>query len=294
MTKTTVKKGQIFGQIFNQPLNSTSDGKVLIGVRNFISHNTKFSIFTPNPEIILRAYRDNNYARVLLSSDFFLFDGVGFFWGFYFLHLKRVKNQLLAPFLYLFQVIFTYLVLLFTPKLVLKEGRPIKGRKFMLRLINEAYKEGWKVFLLGNNDSAALSLAKVKEKYSSLEAYAENGPDLNEKGFPSSPQEERKEKQILEKINSVKPDLVFVGFGAPKQEYWIVRNLPKMNALGAMAIGGALDYLSGKAILPPKGFKKANLEWLWRLIVEPRRLVRIYNAVFKFPFELYLYKVRNN
>lgn len=99
------------------------------------------------------------------------------------------------------------------------------------------------------------------------------------------------EKDVIDKINKFNPDLLFVAFGNPKQEIWIYDNLLKLNIGGAMAVGGSLRYLAGLSSLPPVWMEKVGLEWLWRLVTEPFRLPRIWNAVVVFPWKVFLYKI---
>ena len=82
----------------------------------------------------------------------------------------------------------------------------------------------------------------------------------------------------------VKPDILFVAFGHGKQEKWIneyLRDLPSVKI--AMGVGGAFDYLSGQTSRAPLWMRKIGLEWLYRLIREPKRLKRIWRAVIIFP-----------
>ena len=91
---------------------------------------------------------------------------------------------------------------------------------------------------------------------------------------------------MIQKINEIKPDLLFVGFGMPKQEKWIDKNVEKLDVKGIMAVGGTFDYVFGKARLPPEWLEKLGLEWLWRLLHEPKRAPRILNAVIIFPLKI--------
>lgn len=143
----------------------------------------------------------------------------------------------------------------------------LKGRKFFLKLFALAKEKHWRTFLLGGQN-----LPQVIP-----------GPRLNRRGEPVSPTEAEKEKKIMRMINQVKPDLLFVGFGMPKQEYWLARNLPKLDIKGAMTVGGTFDYVFGKAKLPPVWLENLGLEWLWRLVRDPKRFGRIFNATIKFP-----------
>lgn len=69
-------------------------------------------------------------------------------------------------------------------------------------------------------------------------------------------------------------DILFVAFGAPKQEYWITANLDKIPVRVAMGVGGAFDYISGRVPRAPKWIRNLGFEWLFRLIVQPWRLKR--------------------
>jgi N-acetylglucosaminyldiphosphoundecaprenol N-acetyl-beta-D-mannosaminyltransferase len=93
------------------------------------------------------------------------------------------------------------------------------------------------------------------------------------------------EKRIIDKINLVKPDVLLVGLGSPKQEKFIHENLKNMPSLKlAIGVGGAFDFISGRVRRAPRFMQKTGLEWLWRLILEPKRVKRIYNGVFKLGF----------
>ena len=78
----------------------------------------------------------------------------------------------------------------------------------------------------------------------------------------------------------------------PKQEKWIYRNFFRItNANGAMTVGGTYNYIAGNIKMPPRWMEKLGLEWLCRLIQEPRRIKRIINAVIAFPITVFLAKL---
>ena len=83
------------------------------------------------------------------------------------------------------------------------------------------------------------------------------------------------EDDLIEKINSTKPDIMFVGLGAPQQELWINRNKYRLNCKVLIGIGGSVDVFAGKVSLTPEFIRKAGFEWLHRLIREPRRIKRM-------------------
>jgi N-acetylglucosaminyldiphosphoundecaprenol N-acetyl-beta-D-mannosaminyltransferase len=72
-------------------------------------------------------------------------------------------------------------------------------------------------------------------------------------------------------INEAKPDILFVGLGAGRQERWLKNNLARLNVKIGMAIGGSLDVLSGRKNRAPKWVQSLYIEWLYRLLTEPQR-----------------------
>ena len=91
----------------------------------------------------------------------------------------------------------------------------------------------------------------------------------------------------VEKINKIKPDLLFVALGMGKQEKWIVDNLPKLNVKVVMGVGGALDQIAKPWLRAPKLVRQIGLEWLYRLILQPRRIKRQWQLV-RFLVKIYL------
>jgi len=158
----------------------------------------------------------------------------------------------------------------------------IKGRELFLDLIKLAKKKRWKVFLLGGLGSEAeLAGKKLGAKYF-------KGPKLNNEAESISKVDSKLQIDAVKQINNFKPNLLFVAFGNPKQEIWIQKNLPNLDIGGAMAVGGTFRYVAGLSKLPPKWMERVGLEWLYRLITEPFRIKRVWNAVVVFPLKVWL------
>lgn len=88
----------------------------------------------------------------------------------------------------------------------------------------------------------------------------------------------------VEKIGS-DTQVLIVGFGAPYQEIFIDKNFEKLTKLRlAIGVGGTFDYWTGKKRRAPKIFRKCGMEWLWRFLIQPNRIKRIWNAVVVFPY----------
>ena|GEM_PF-525138 len=95
-------------------------------------------------------------------------------------------------------------------------------------------------------------------------------------------------------INAAKPDLLFVAYGAPKQELWLARNLPHLPSVKvAIGVGGAFDFIAGEKKRAPVWMRKTGLEWLYRVIRQPGRINRIFNATIRFPI-LFMYEKKGS
>jgi N-acetylglucosaminyldiphosphoundecaprenol N-acetyl-beta-D-mannosaminyltransferase len=90
-------------------------------------------------------------------------------------------------------------------------------------------------------------------------------------------------KEIIDRINKKKPNILIVCFGMPLQEYWLQNNWSKINTNVALPGGAAFDYIAEELQRPPQWVTQNGLEWLGRMIIEPRRLWKRYtvgNAMF--------------
>lgn len=143
------------------------------------------------------------------------------------------------------------------------------GVDFVFLLGEVAARKDKKIFLFGAQEGMAAKTARVlKNKF----------PDLKIAG--TCPGWGRDEDYVLELINEVRPDILVVALGMPKQEKWIIKNLSRMPSVKiAVGVGGAFDFISGRVKRAPGYLQKTGLEWLWRIFVEPRKLLRNLKAV---------------
>ena len=96
------------------------------------------------------------------------------------------------------------------------------------------------------------------------------------------------------KTQCFQPEILLMGLGAPDQEYWIAENLPKMPSVKiAAGVGGAFDFLSGKIKRAPKILQSFGLEWSWRLLLQPNRILRMYQSIVVFPYMIITRKGRS-
>ncbi len=149
-------------------------------------------------------------------------------------------------------------------KLSGKVKNTIAGVDFMERLVDQSRVWASTVGLLGGKDRVAdKAVDCLRKKYPGVKiVYAESGGEVDEEG------------KSLKSLKLLKCDLLFVGFGPPKQEKWIAKNLGSLNIKVVMAVGGSLDYISGEVPRAPKLVRNFGLEWLFRLAVQPWRIKR--------------------
>lgn len=205
-------------------------------------------IVTANPEILFYTKNSPEYWEVLHKADLRIVDGKGL--------------QLAGR---------------------LKKARPerVTGVELAFAIVELCAKNKWSLALIGGqarvSDQAAWYLRK---NFPELKVYSEDGGRLSEQGLG----DEEAEKSVL-RLAEYEPDVIFVAYGHPKQEFWINRyasNFPKTKLF--MGVGGTFDFWSGSTTRAPGWLRSLGFEWLWRLITQPFRWKRIYRAVIAFPW----------
>ncbi len=156
----------------------------------------------------------------------------------------------------------------------------VTGIDTISRLCTELTEEH-PLFLLGAREGIAEKAAHELQK---------QNPRLRIVGtFAGSPFSNN-DDEIRQKITESGAHIVFVAYGAPRQDKWIARNLPHLPHVRlAVGVGGSFDFLAGVHKRAPHWMQQSSLEWLWRLIQQPQRIGRIFNAVVVFPLMVVLY-----
>lgn len=296
-TKSLLSTERNIVPILGIKVSSTKLAEVLNQVQTWIEEE-KFDlrprlIVTPNPEIINKASVDPELASIINKSDLSIPDGVGTIAAMRFLHLQTPKHSFYKiPYLIIGGIGVGLSIVKNRPTI---SGEVVPGRVVFDKLMEISANRGYRVFLVGGGKAVAAIAAKnLNSRYPTLKIQFDEGPWLGEDGKPQKDMDKGKDKETIEKINKFKPDLLFVGFGAPKQEKWLARNLPNLKVKVALTVGGALDYTAGIFPGPPGAFERFGAEWLWRLISQPWRAGRIFTAVVVFPSKVFLYKLREN
>ncbi len=284
-------KGRKLEHILGIKVDSTSKAKVLRFVRDRIKKEQKFYVVTPNPEIVLRAQEDKELETVLNSADISIPDGIGLVMASKFFSLPTPKNPIRRFLVLLIQGLGVGFSALFDKKWLQSELKVIKGRELFIDLITVANKKGWRVFLLGDRQlSAKKAEEKLKLNYRKVDLISSQGPNLDSNANPKTDQDRKMEQKVIGRINKASPQMLFIGFGAPKQERWLAKHFEELNIGGAMVVGGTFDYISGRAKLPPEWIEDAGLEWLWRLFSGSQEVKRVFKAFPAFPLKVFWYK----
>lgn len=151
-----------------------------------------------------------------------------------------------------------------------KQGKPFKervpGQSYLRKVFEVGEKEGWTFYLLGGEGEVP---KKAKEHLESIY------PKAKIVGYHEGFFKEDSEEKVIDEINSLKPNVLFVAMGAPIQEKWIYANRDKLKVDIAAGQGGTFDYEAGTVKRAPVWMQKCGIEWLWRLFKEPKRIKRM-------------------
>jgi N-acetylglucosaminyldiphosphoundecaprenol N-acetyl-beta-D-mannosaminyltransferase len=138
----------------------------------------------------------------------------------------------------------------------------VAGSDLVPRLAEEAARQGWRVFFLGAAPGVAETTAEI---------LSESYPGLQVAGcYAGSPSLEE-EVEIVDRIRRSNAELLFVAYGAPKQDLWLSRNLARTGAAVGIGVGGSFDFIAGISRRAPLWVQRIGLEWLYRLLREPKR-----------------------
>lgn len=236
-------------------IDSLTIDEALLKVRGFFNSNNPKFIFTPNPEMLVDAWSDYYFRDVLNTGDLNICDG----FGISLLTGGKIKR--------------------------------IAGADFVYQLCDLAQKENKGVFLLGSGSRDVLEKTadNLKKQFPKLRIVGFHpGPKINfllvedKNTILAEPNDN---EQAIHEIIMSAPDILLVAFGHNKQEKWIyenVKNLPSVKI--AMGVGGTFDYISKTVRRAPCFMRKIGLEWLYRLLMQPWRIKRIWKATAVFVY----------
>jgi N-acetylglucosaminyldiphosphoundecaprenol N-acetyl-beta-D-mannosaminyltransferase len=223
-------------------VNKFSLSKLLKTIDSIVVSSKNSYLVTPNPEIILEANKDEELFYILNKADISLADGFGVVIASYFKG-QRIKR--------------------------------ITGSNLTPLVLKRAELSNWKVLII--NNKKGLSIKNDIENYLN-----NNYPNLKYLVLDVNRKENLNESD-LQNINKFSPQIMFCTFGSPYQEKFIFFNKDKIKSLRlSLAVGGSFDFLTKRIKRAPKILQRIGLEWLYRLLKQPKRIKRIYRATFVF------------
>lgn len=229
--------------LFGLPISNVTMAEAVAKIAEGIENGTSQQIATANLDFARNARKDPYLHKVICDCSMVLPDGAPMVWA----------------------------------SLLMK--RPLKQRVTGVDLVPELAKlsaeRGYRIFLLGSAPENARKAVEVLKK---------KHPGVNICGMYSpavKPLELMDDEEILRRIHEAKPDILLVAFGNPKQELWIDRNREKLNVPVSIGIGGSLDMIAGSLRRAPRFVQKLQLEWVFRMMQEPRRLLPRYIGDFR-------------
>lgn len=197
-------------------------------------------VVTPNVDHIVTVHQDQLAREVYQSAAWVFADGMPIVW------LSRMGN---GP------------------------GLParVTGADLLLDVAALAPAYGLRVYFCGGMPGVAEQLvARLKHSIVGLNVVGIDSPPL---GFERDPAETAR---VIERCNAVRPDVLYLGFGTPKQEIWAYQHLSRLDVGPVLCVGGAFDMAAGLKRRAPRLLRNWGLEWAWRLALEPGRLGRRY------------------
>lgn len=228
-------------EIYGVKLENTTLDEATSIVEDFLDGEGAKVIFTPNTEIVMACKTDLEMRKLINSADLVVADGIGL------IYASRIHKR------------------------PLKER--VTGFDISMNILKMGEKRKVKLYLLGGKDGIAKAAKEnIERDYPGIEVVGYHHGYF--KGSQFGVEDDETEAKIISEINELKPDVIFVGFGFPKQEVWIDYNRDRLNTKLLIGNGGVIDILAGVSKRAPDIFIKLNLEWFYRLVKQPSRIVR--------------------
>ncbi|GIK84392.1 MAG: UDP-N-acetyl-D-mannosaminuronic acid transferase [Patescibacteria group bacterium] len=233
--------------ILSVPVTVTNYLETITFVKRTISQRKKIYIYVAAVHLIMECQKNPKLLKSLKGAAIVTPDGMPLVW------ISKLLGNKLA-------------------------GR-VYGPNLTIMLCRLAELSGFTIFLLGG------STGQSKNLVSTLQSKFKKINIVGNIDTPIRPIPKKENQIIVDAINKSKPDIVFVGLGCPNQELWIMENRSKVSAPVLIGVGAAFDFISGKVQQAPVWMQNSGLEWLYRLIQEPKRLWKRYlilNTLFIF------------
>ncbi len=250
--------------IFDIPIDWMNQEELERKLKLFVVGRKPHQITTVNPEFVVMSQHNREFKQILQASDLSLADGTGIVLAQTFFDSITSKNKLIRWVRYS-ALGFRFLIV--PHSFSYKRITGVDLSETLMRLSSE---EKWSVFLLGSAPGTAQKAALMWQAHY---------PDLKIVGASSSnPQD----AHTISEVKKANPDVLLVAYGAPKQDLFIAQHKDELKIPIMVGVGGTFDYLAGTIKRPPTWFRFLGLEWLARLIQQPKRFKRIWRSTLTF------------
>ena len=224
--------------ILGIPFDNVTTTQTIQAIEEMVASGKSHYLATANVDFLLQARNDIELRRILLNANLVLCDGTPLVWA-----SRLLGNPL---------------------------PERVAGSDLVPLLIRIAEKKKYRIFFLGGSPEAAeRAVANLQKQHPQLLIAGHYSP-------PFTSLLEMNHDEIKLRIQSGKPDLLFVSFGCPKQEKWISMHYRSLGVPVCVGVGATIDFLAGKMKRAPKWMQKTGTEWIFRIAQEPRRLLRRY------------------
>jgi N-acetylglucosaminyldiphosphoundecaprenol N-acetyl-beta-D-mannosaminyltransferase len=224
--------------ILGVPFDNVTTTETLALIEEMIASRQPHCAATANVDFVVQALEDVELRRILFDMHLVLADGMPIVWA-----SKFLGNPL---------------------------PERVTGSGLIPRLLAEAEAKGWRVFFLGGTDESVAQAAKnTRAKHPRLQLVGAYSP-------PFKPLLEMDHEDILRRIHEARPDILLVAFGCPKQEKWINMHYRAAGVPFSVGVGATIDFLAGTFKRAPVWMQKTGTEWIFRMLQEPRRLIKRY------------------
>jgi N-acetylglucosaminyldiphosphoundecaprenol N-acetyl-beta-D-mannosaminyltransferase len=216
------------------PIDPMTEDAAIEWVARAIADGRPRLVISVNPERIMQAGREPEFAAILQRADLALADGAGVLWA-----ARRTGHPLPAR---------------------------VAGVDFVQSLAARGAREGWRFFFLGGAPGVADAAGRVlRERFPGFTLAGSHAGSANPSDDAAS----------VEAVRASGAQLLFLAYGGGAEEAWLARNLDRTGAVIGMGVGGAFDFISGRAERAPRWMRERGVEWLHRLSREPWRWRRM-------------------
>lgn len=226
-------------RLLNIEVDNITMKEAVINIDEMVKRKKPSYVVTPNVDHVVILEKDLDFINVYKEAELVVTDGMPLIW------ISKLANM------------------------PIKEK--ISGSDLFPEVCKLAAEKKYRIFLLGAGEGVGSIAAKnIKKKYPGIEISGVYSPPF---GFEK---DEEEIERIVNMLNESKSDILAVGLGAPKQEKFIYHIKEKINIPVSLAIGATIDFEAGNIKRAPKWMQNNGLEWFYRMIKDPKRLIKRY------------------